>query len=269
LVKSGQWSKRWDAVIVDEAQDLTPTALALCVELCRNPQGLFLTADASQSLYNRGFRWKDVHEKLQIVGRTRILKKNYRSSQQIAEAASEILRDTGAGDEEVLDQVYVHTGPRPTIHTCDDKTDHLLKLVVEIEEAAKELRLPIGAAAILTRTRELAKDIANDLNDWDLPARYMTSKRLDLKCPQVKVLTIHSAKGLEFPIVALPFVEKGILPYDLESAQAEDLKQHLDAERRLFFVGCTRSMRRLIVTYRENHGSPFLNDLSHDTWRWT
>jgi mRNA-degrading endonuclease RelE of RelBE toxin-antitoxin system len=76
LVQLSQWAKRWDAVIVDEAQDLTPTALALCVELCRDPGGLFLTADASQSLYNRGFRWKDIHTELQVVGRTRILRKN-------------------------------------------------------------------------------------------------------------------------------------------------------------------------------------------------
>lgn len=268
LVQSGEWSKRWDAVIVDEAQDLTSTALALCIELCHDPRGLFLTADASQSLYNRGFRWKDVHADLQIVGRTRILKKNYRSSRQIAEAAAEILRDTGAGDEEVLDQVYVHSGPRPTIHICGDETEQLLCLTVEIEEAARELRLPVSAAAVLTRTRELAKKTANDLNDWGLPARYMTSKELDLKCPQVKVLTIHSAKGLEFPIVALPFIEDGILPRDLESTQAEDWEQHLAAERRLFFVGCTRAMRRLVVTCREDHSSPFLSDLNDNTWRW-
>ncbi len=269
LVKSGEWSKRWDAIIVDEAQDLTPAALALCVELCRDPQGVFLTADASQSLYNRGFRWKDVHKELKIVGRTRILKKNYRSSRQIAEAATEILRDTEAGDEEALDQIYVHSGPRPTIHICEDEEQVMLCLTVEIEEAAKDLRLPISAAAILTRTHELAKRVANILNDvWNLPARYMTSKELDLKCPQVKVLTLHSAKGLEFPIVALPFVEKDVLPQDLDSTQAEDWEQHLAAERRLFFVGCTRAMRRLIVTSREGYESPFLNDLNDNTWRW-
>lgn len=268
LVRSGEWSTRWDAVIVDEAQDLTPTALALCVELCRDRRGLFLTADASQSLYNRGFRWKDVHDELKVVGRTRILKKNYRSSRQIAAAASEILHDKGAGDEEVLDQVYVHTGPRPAVHVCESQDDQLLCITVGIEEAAKELRLPVSAAAVLVRTHELAEKAARDLEDWGLPARYMTSKDLDLKCPEVKVLTIHSAKGLEFPIVTLPFVEKGVLPQELESDEADEWDQHLAAERRLFYVGCTRAMRRLIVTCRKDRASPFLSDLSKSAWRW-
>lgn len=71
-VRGGQFTRRWDYVVVDEAQDLTPAALALAVELARDPSGLFLTADANQSLYNRGFRWSHVHDRLQVVGRTRI-----------------------------------------------------------------------------------------------------------------------------------------------------------------------------------------------------
>ncbi|HSM56978.1 MAG TPA: UvrD-helicase domain-containing protein, partial [Candidatus Sulfomarinibacteraceae bacterium] len=66
-VRNGDFDRRWDYVIVDEAQDLTPAALALAVELARDPAGLFLTADANQSLYNKGFRWNQVHDQLQIV----------------------------------------------------------------------------------------------------------------------------------------------------------------------------------------------------------
>jgi superfamily I DNA/RNA helicase len=110
--------------------------------------------------------------------------------------------------------------------------------------------------------------MASALTAWGLPARYMASRELDLQCPEVKVLTIYSAKGLEFPIVVLPFVEDGILPRSLESTQAEDLEQHLAAERRLFFVGCTRAMRRLIVACRKHQPSRFLDDLSQHAWRW-
>ena len=268
LVRSGAWPQRWDTVIVDEAQDLTPTALALCIELCQDPTGLFLTADASQSLYNRGFRWKDVHEELRIIGRTRILRRNYRSTRQISEAAASILRNTGAGDEEALDQVYVHSGPRPVIHACRDDDEQLLCLTVGIEEAARELRLPINAAAILVPNSTLAEQTAKALNEWGLPASYMTSREFDLRCPKIKVLTIRSAKGLEFPFVAIPFLNEGILPRPLESAEASDLDQHLSAERRLFFVGCSRAMRRLLITCTKNHQSPFLGGLTREAWRW-
>src|SRR5690606_34139309 len=102
IVRSGGDVHRYDVVVVDEAQDLTPAGLRLCVELCRDPAGLYLTADASQSIYNRGFSWGRVHEDLQVRGRTTILKRNYRSTRQIAEAAAQLLRDHGGGDEEAL-----------------------------------------------------------------------------------------------------------------------------------------------------------------------
>ncbi|MEZ4542203.1 MAG: UvrD-helicase domain-containing protein [Chloroflexota bacterium] len=87
-VRAGEFTRRWDYVIVDEAQDLPPAALALAVELCRDPGGVFLTADANQSLYNRGFRWRAVHTALAVSGRTRILRRNYRTARPIAAAAA-------------------------------------------------------------------------------------------------------------------------------------------------------------------------------------
>ena len=48
-VRGGAFTRRWDYILVDEAQDLPPVALALCLELCEQPSGLFLTADANQS----------------------------------------------------------------------------------------------------------------------------------------------------------------------------------------------------------------------------
>lgn len=60
---------RYDAVTIHEAQDLTPAGLSICVELCSSPTGLYLTADANQSIYNRGFTWSRVHEALKFRGR--------------------------------------------------------------------------------------------------------------------------------------------------------------------------------------------------------
>ena len=96
-VRSGAFKWRWDYVVVDEAQDLTPAALALAVELCREPSGVFLTADANQSLYNRGFHWNRVHAALSVTGRTRLLGRNYRSTRQIAAAAAEIVAGVQEG----------------------------------------------------------------------------------------------------------------------------------------------------------------------------
>jgi len=267
LVQLGVWNKKWDTVIVDEAQDLTPTALALCIELCTNPSGVFLTADASQSIYNRGFRWKNVHAKLNLRGRTRILNRNYRSTHQIIKAATEILQNTGAGDDEVLSQTYVHSDIRPALYVCDDDEEFTGLLAEEIITSAQELRLPVSSVAILVPNHQLARDLSNWLGNLGLPARHMTSRELNLQSSEIKVLTIHSAKGLEFPIVILPYVEDGILPRSLETVSSDEIEQHLASERRLLFVGCTRAMRRLSVFCRSDKQSQFINDLSKDAWR--
>jgi mRNA-degrading endonuclease RelE of RelBE toxin-antitoxin system len=86
-VRNGEFTRRWDHVIIDEAQDLTPAALALCVELARDPGGVFLTADANQSLYNRSFRWSRVHDDLQVNIRIRTSSYNELSSRPTVLAA--------------------------------------------------------------------------------------------------------------------------------------------------------------------------------------
>ncbi|WP_461829865.1 3'-5' exonuclease, partial [Aquifex sp.] len=76
----------------------------------------------------------------------------------------------------------------------------------------------------------------------------------------VKLMTIHAAKGLEFPVVFIPRLEEGILPYH---KSLEDLRE-LEEERRLFYVAITRAKDLLFMTYtkKENRKpSRFLSDI--------
>jgi DNA helicase-2/ATP-dependent DNA helicase PcrA len=82
----------------------------------------------------------------------------------------------------------------------------------------------------------------------------------------VSVLTIHAAKGLEFPCVALIGVEDGMLPISKAIGQEEQ-----EEERRLFYVAATRAAERLVLTTASRRllhdrilrqlSSPFLDDL--------
>jgi len=263
-VRPGRWTQRWDSILIDEAQDLRPTALALCVELAADPSGLFLTADSNQSLYNRGFRWKDVHDAFRLVGRTRMLGKNYRNTRQIAEAALDIVLDTDLEDLDALAQECVHVGPKPALRSAHGLEAQTQEIVAYVIEAARDLRLGLGSAAILCASNPLAQQVAEIANRLGLRARYMEGRNLELEGPDVKVITIHSAKGLEFPIVALPCVNAGVLPRHVD-ATAEDKDERINEDRRLLFVGVTRAMRRLIVTCDAACPSAFLYTLS-DTW---
>ena len=92
----------------------------------------------------------------------------------------------------------------------------------------------------------------------------------DPRAERVSLLTLHAAKGLEFPVVFMVGCEQGLLPLHWGDAPID--KATLDEERRLFFVGMTRAERRLLLSHAKQrliHGkpqkripSPFLKDLA-------
>lgn len=70
----------------------------------------------------------------------------------------------------------------------------------------------------------------------------------------VQLMTMHSAKGLEFPLVFICGMEEGLFPHHMSAKEADELEE----ERRLCYVGMTRAMQKLYFTYAENrrlHGT--------------
>jgi len=86
----------------------------------------------------------------------------------------------------------------------------------------------------------------------------------------VQMMTLHTAKGLEFPVVFLAGMEDGLFPHQRSIADLASLEE----ERRLCYVGATRAMRRLYITYAEQrrlygvdqYGQPsrFIGELPSD-----
>jgi len=227
-----------------------------------------ITADASQSLYQRGFSWKQIHTDLKVSGRTLMLKRNYRNTQQIATACAKILAGTGAGDDECLQQLSSpYQGNSPTLLLVENIDKQVEAIGEFFTTSAKQFRLPIHGGAVLCPNNQYGQDIAHRLTNRGWEAQFVSSKEIDLNARKIKVLTLHSAKGLEFPFVAVVGLNEGMLPHIDTNMPSDEATATLNEQRRLFYVGCTRAMRALIVCGSQKSPSQFLTSLSSSHWQ--
>ncbi len=104
------------------------------------------------------------------------------------------------------------------------------------------------------------------MTELGLPSALMKGHELRLDSTEVKVLTMHSAKGLEFPIVVIIGLQDGIIPRLPDDLQEEEKDGEIMSFRRLLYVSMTRAMRGLLVLYPEDAPSIFVNDLINDYW---
>lgn len=263
-VEAGTWKNPYDAVFVDEAQDLSPVSLRLLTSVCSSPSRLFLTADANQCIYGSTFSWTSVHESLRFQGgRTGVIRTNHRSTREVGEAARSYLA-AGILEEPAEETKYEHSGALPavrTVGTVKEETDLLARY---LKEAAREARLGTSSGAVLVPSERTGKPLAEALTEAGVPAEFMPGKSLDLKKPVVKIITLKSAKGLEFPIVAVAgFIG---LSDAKGGGSPEAVEESLHRERRSYFVAMTRAMRTLLVVVPKGTHSPLLKGFAPELW---
>ena len=272
-VAQGRVGVRYDAVIIDEAQDLDVSALRMLIQLCASPSRLFITADANQAIYGSGFNWNDVHANLRFQDRVAILPTNYRSTREIGEATHSYLGDGGL-EQEASGQDYAYTGARPWVRTISSVEDEMELLKRFLLRSARNLSLSLGSCAIFCPNTYNGKKIAQRLTHMGLQATFMGPRDVDLERPGIKVMTFKTAKGLEFPIVAIAgFLDPnyytandgrntGGQDADRRSAHDETQARH----RRAIYVGMTRAMRALLVIVPANIRMPILTGFDPAYW---
>lgn len=268
-LEDGRLSATLDYLIVDEAQDLSPMTLRMLARMVKTPGGLYITADANQTLYESSFSWDALREGWPQA-ETHALRRNHRNTAQIVRALGDVREALSLEDSEAALEEGLSRGPRPqVIHAPAD--GQLDALVEYLRAAARESREPQRNAAILVagnqkQAYEEGVALARALKARKLKANYMSSSDLRLDADCIKILSLYTSKGLEFPIVALWNVTEGTLPRDVSELPSEEQTEEQLKDRRLFYVGCSRAMRHLAVFTRPGEESELLYDLQDENW---
>ncbi len=242
----------YDAIFIDEAQDLPPNIIHLLVELCRsdddNVERLFLSTDADQTIYGSGQAWIGVHPDLQLTGRSQILRKNYRCTPEIAEAAKAYFSGAELEDERPTSE-YVFSGPVPVFIHVLDRREELDTIATFLRSSTQMIGRGLDVCAVLVPSHERGRQIARGLVASGIAAEFMLRKDVDLNFEGVKVLTLHSAKGLGFPIVAVCLATQA----DHRVSDPNEQQELFDYLKRLNHMGMTRSLHALLVTLPATH----------------
>ena len=224
-----------------------------------------MTADANQSMYGSGFRWTDVHADLRFQGRTGVLRKNYRTTREIGEAAH-AYRQGGTLDDEAIERSYANSdGPLPAVRSAGRIAAETELLVQFLRLAARDARQGPGACAVLVPSELTGRGLAERLTAAGLPAEFMPGRELHLEKPVVKVITQQSAKGLEFPVVAVAGFVDGFPPSATRGGDPEETGEVLARQRRTMFVAMTRAMRALLVV-TPDRTSPLFEGFDPTLW---
>ena len=250
FVPGGQYT----ALLVDEAHDFEDAWLRMAVQLV-NPatNSLLVLYDDAQSIYQkkrRKFNFASVG--IEARGRTSVLKLNYRNTAEVLALAvhcAQSLLD-GAGESRDEDEIPLvqpasagRRGALPVLLQGRDEREEA-ELIAERIAAAHAAGMPLEEIAVLCRTKYQMRPIEQALARRRLAGQSMSAqafRRFDWGRPSIKLVTMHSAKGLEFPLVFVAGLQA--LPMRDES---------LEDAARLLYVAMTRATHELVLAA---HGS--------------
>ena len=248
LVPGGQYS----ALLIDEAHDFEDAWLQMAARMVSPAtNALLVLYDDAQSIYQkkrRRFNFAGVG--IQAQGRTSILRLNYRNTAEVLalalHCAQSLLVDR-PGTDETVQTVHPASagrrGPVPLLLQAIDAEREAALVAGHIAEALAQGRAP-GEIAVLFRVKRHMDLMRSALQRHGIAVQSMNQpgfRVFDWSAPEVKLITLHSAKGLEFALVYVTGVDA--MPYG---------GQPMDEELRLLYVAMTRATEVLVLSAAGN-----------------
>lgn len=247
------------AVIVDEAQDMGEQAFRLIRAIVpETPAGdrnsLFIVGDAHQRIYGRRASMSVCG--INVRGRSKRLRLNYRTTQEIRAWAVSVLEgisvdDLDEGTDTLRGYVSLMRGVAPELVGCRSEAEELDGLVAWVRALPPD-QIRLSDIGVLCARRTDADRVQGALRAAGIETVMLQSGADDRSVPGVRISTMHRAKGLEFFAVAIPFLSEagfpppGALRAAVDPADKEDIIMQY---RSLLHVAATRAKKALRVSW--------------------
>lgn len=246
-------SHAYTHILIDESQDLTRVQLLFLKELYREKEysSLLFVADNTQSIYplswlGKGRPYTSIG--YDMSGKSRALSKNYRTTTEISTAAFHLIE----ADESIRSNVdFVKPalidrhGHPPIYRFFLTPQQQLQFLIEEIQMLQNDYAL--SEICVVAREKRHIESMASGLNVAGIPSDILQNSEPDFESDRVKLVTMHSIKGLEFKVIFLIDLNSGLIPPDRYS-DAEDQETLESDERKLLYVGMTRANELLYMS---------------------
>lgn len=256
---------RYTHVIIDESQDLTRSQLVFLKAICeeKDYSSIVFIADTAQNIYPQswlgsGNSFASIGFSMQ--GRSYSLSKNFRTTTQISQAAYSLIENV---PEIVDDENFVRPalidkqGTYPVYKAFRSEREQANYLAAEIQRQRK--RHPLGDMVIVCRFKSQLQGLQTMLAGKGIACTQFTDKDVRFDSDSVKLITLHSIKGLEFPVVFIAGLDEKVMPY-LPDPDEEEKHNDEIQERKLFYVGMTRATETLFLS-SSGRPSRFIADI--------
>jgi superfamily I DNA/RNA helicase len=261
LAPADHHARKQRCVLVDEVQDLSQLEMDMLGKLLTPDgrriadvdNGLFLVGDGAQTIYRRGFSLAQLG--INVHSRSFTLKKNYRNTREILEAAYALIRGYEFADIDE-DNIAAPTEPdfatrhgeRPLMVRCSQGYASSEAAFVAAEIRSRlDTGVPPSQICVIGCSLTSRREVQAALDEANIPAVELRQDA-GLEGTRVKISTIESAKGHEFRVVFIAGLIQGCVPNE---SNMDDLGR----EAARLYVAMTRSRDVLYLSYTSTAGT--------------
>lgn len=263
--------EKYTHIIIDESQDLTKVQLEFlkCVYNEKKYSSIIFVADNTQSIYSHSWLGKGrpyTSIGYDMSGKSRTLSKNYRTTTEISTAAYGLIEhdDNIKNNVDFVKPSLIDRQGHPPIYRYfKDSIKQLEYLVDEIKILRNDYKF--SDICIVAREKRLIENASAYFDDNDIQSEILNQQEPDFESNKIKLVTIHSIKGLEFKVIFLIDLNEGVIPnttfVDLDEENIYD-----SDERKLLYVGMTRA-NELLYLSSVNKPSKFIKEIKNEHLR--